>query len=649
MPRANPFDIVPPAGLGRSRILRRFQSFEYADATLDAQDSESPTLKHQVQPNRLRVAAIAFTVLAIILFGRAGWLQILQGNAMRTSAEENRVRQYSYAAPRGIIYDRLGKALVANVAEFLVGIIPADLSRDEAEKTRELQKISEIINTPVADIEKALAQVEHTSTDAIPVREHVSYEDAMRFRVRLHESAAARVEAMPRRQYTVSSSLSPVLGYTGKLSDTEWQELRGTQSSEYRFNDVIGKTGLEAEYESQLRGQSERTSVEVNAQRREQKVVASEAAVPGQNLHTTLDLGLQEKLADSLKSMVRAVHSTGGAAVAIDPQTGGVLALVTAPTFNSNDFVSGLDAEKYKMLLEDPQRPLFFRAIAGEYPSGSTIKPVIASAALDQGVISPQTTIMSTGGIRIDKWFFPDWKAGGHGSTDVAKAIADSVNTFFYTIGGGTDTFDGLGIDRMTQYARAFGLGAPTGIDLPGERGGFLPSKAWKEETKKEPWYVGDTYHFAIGQGDLLVTPLQMALSTSAIANRGTLYKPHIVQAFETADGMKHEQKAEVIRTPVQHQEVLDTVRQGMRQAVTNGSARRLQGLGTPVAGKTGTAQFGTSNKTHAWFIGFAPYENPTIAIAVIVEGGGEGHAAALPVAEDGMRYWLTQGKKGQE
>ena len=645
MPRANPFDIVPPAGLGRSRIIRRFQSFEFADASLDARDTDSPTLKHQILPGRLRAATVLFLLVTVVLFGRATWLQVVRGGAMRTSAEQNRVRQYTVPAPRGIIYDRNGHALVENVAEFQVGIIPADVPEGTEEQRSILHAVSEIIGTPVEDIERALSQVDETTTDAVPVREHVTYDEAIHLRVQLHDYPSVRVDAMPRRQYTGTVSLSPVLGYTGKLSSDEWAELKQSNAREYRFSDVIGKTGLESTYELQLRGQSERTSVEVNAQSREQKVVASDAAVPGQNLHTTLDLELQKVLAESLQSMVTSVRSTGGSAIAIDPRTGGVLALVSEPTFDSNDFVSGLNQQKYDALLTNPKRPLFFRAIAGEYPSGSTVKPIIAAAALDQGIITPYTTIQSTGGIRIDKWFFPDWQAGGHGSTNVAKAIAESVNTFFYTIGGGTETFDGLGIDRMTQYARAFGLGAPTGVDLPGERGGFLPSKTWKEETKNEPWYIGDTYHFAIGQGDLLVTPLQMALATSAIANGGTLYKPHLVQAMEAADGTRNEVFPEVLRNPVQNASAIATVREGMRQAVTNGSARRLQSLPSPAAGKTGTAQFGTENKTHAWFIGFAPYENPTIAIAVMVEGGGEGHAAALPVAEAGFRHWLTAQK----
>lgn len=645
MPRPNPFDIVPLAGLGRSKVIRRFRSFEFSDTTLDAADSESPTLKQQVQPARLRGVMVFFAVFVIVLLGRSAWLQVVQGASMREAAEQNRIRLYSTPAPRGILYDRHHVPLVENVAEFTFGIIPGDLPKAAAEREVTLQKIAEISKIPTTTISQAIASTKTSKTELLTLQEHVPYQEALALRVRLQDELAVQVTASPRRHYLADQSLSTVLGYTGKFTDPEWQKILAQPQTEYRFIDVVGKTGLEASYEAQLRGTSEKSSVEVNAQRREQKVVTSEAAIPGQNLITTIDAGLQSTLATALVTTVKQLRATGGAAIAIDPTSGGVLAMVSEPTYSSNDFVTGLSAAAYDALQTDLRRPLFFRAIAGEYPSGSTIKPVIAAAALDQGVITPSTTLLSTGGIKIDKWFFPDWKAGGHGVTDVSKAIADSVNTFFYTIGGGTESFTGLGIDRMTQYARAFGFGAPTGIDLPGERGGFLPSKAWKEQTKGEPWYIGDTYHFAIGQGDLLVTPLQMALATATIANGGTLYRPHFVQAFEGSDSIARTVQPTVLRSPVEHPEAISTVRQGMRQAVTDGSARRLLGLGTSSAGKTGTAQFGSDGKTHAWFIGFAPYENPTIAIAVIVEGGGEGHAAALPIAEAGMRFWLSEQK----
>ena len=647
MARANPFDIIPPAGLGRSRVVRSFRSFEFSDTTLAAQQSDAPTLKQQALPNRLRIIGVVFMVLVGVLVGRGVWLQIVHGANLRDAAENNRLRLYITPAPRGILYDRSGKPLVENVAEFTFGLIPADVPREPADQDALFRRLSEASTVSMEDIRKAYAEAKTATTDLVPLREHVSYADAITLRVGLQADPAAQVVATPRRHYLAGSAFSQVLGYTGKFTAEEWQALNTNPQVEYRKGDVIGKTGLEGQYEKELRGTSGKASVELNARQREQKVITAEDPVAGLNIVTSLDVGLQKVLADSASAMVRRLHTSGAAAVAIDPRDGGVLAFVSVPTYDNNAFVTGLTAEAYQTLVDDPSHPLFSRTLAGEYPSGSTIKPIIATAALDQGVITPQTTVVSTGGIRVNQWFFPDWKAGGHGVTDVYKAIADSVNTFFYTIGGGTNTFTGLGIDRMTQYARTFGLGAPTGIDLPGERGGFLPSKAWKEQVKKEPWYIGDTYHFAIGQGDLLVTPLQMALSTATLANGGTLYRPQLAKAFQAGDrSTTRALEPTVIRPQVASSAAVATVRDAMRRAVTAGSARALQALGVPAAGKTGTAQFGNAGKTHAWFIGFAPFDHPTIAIAVIVEGGGEGHLAALPVAEAGLKYWLAQGSK---
>jgi penicillin-binding protein 2 len=250
---------------------------------------------------------------------------------------------------------------------------------------------------------------------------------------------------------------------------------------------------------------------------------------------------------------------------------------------------------------------------------------------------------MSTGGIKIGSWFFPDWKAGGHGLTDVRKALAESVNTFFYAVGGGYGDIQGLGIDRLKKYAELFGLNHQLGIDLPGEASGFIPSKVWKESVKKEQWYIGDTYHLSIGQGDLLVTPLQVSSYMAAVANGGILFKPQIVNKITDASGnLVKELKPEVIRENFIKPEYLQVVREGLRQAVTAGSSRALADLPFTSAGKTGTAQFGNENKTHAWFTAFAPYENPEIVITVIVEGGGQGNELALPIAKQALQWWFS-------
>jgi penicillin-binding protein 2 len=647
MARDNPFEITPTSRFGRSRVVRSFRSFELDDTTLAAGDVNSTSLKNQINIQRLIWLTIICFILVGTLFFRGVWLQIVQGSTLRNSAENNRIRIVTNTAARGIIFDRNGLPLVENVAEFSFSIVPADLPREKSAREAEIKSLVDIVKTPLAEAIDKLAKTTSNSIEPVPILEHITYDQAMRLRIAAKEHIAAQVNPTPKRHYIAGNAFSNLLGYTGKLSAEEWKTLSERNDNEYQMNDIIGKSGLELTYETQLRGTSEKSSVEVDSARREQKTLASRAAVPGQNISTTIDKGLQQVLAEATEKALRGLHDSGAAVVAIDPRDGGVLAMVNEPTYDNNLFVGGMNTEQYEKLAKDPSKPLFFRAIAGEYPSGSTIKPVIATAALDQGIITEQTQINSTGGIRIDKWFFPDWKSGGHGMTNVTKAIAQSVNTFFYTIGGGTDTFKGLGIDLMTQYARTFGLGSPMGIDLPGERPGFLPTKAWKEQTKGEPWYIGDTYHFAIGQGDLLVTPLQMASVTATVANGGVVYKPHIAKAFQSSDQKDlHTIEPVVVRDQVAKPGIVDIVRKGMRQAVIDGSAKALQSIGVPAGGKTGTAQFGSSGKTHAWFIGFVPYDNPTIAIAVIVEGGGEGHAEALPIAAAGMKYWLEHQAK---
>jgi penicillin-binding protein 2 len=288
---------------------------------------------------------------------------------------------------------------------------------------------------------------------------------------------------------------------------------------------------------------------------------------------------------------------------------------------------------------------MFPRAVAGEYPSGSTFKPFVAYAALSEGLVDAHSSFVSTGGVRIGQWFFPDWKAGGHGVTDVRKAIAESVNTYFYIIGGGYNDFTGLGVKRIREYAEKFGFGSKMGVDLPSEAPGFLPSKDWKQEAKGERWYVGDTYNLAIGQGDVLVSPLQMATATAKVANGGKDITPRVV---EEIDG---EPTAPPSVPDIEDldERAMQIVREGMRRTVTVGSARYLQTVPTPVAGKTGTAQTPGDKPTHAWFTGFGPYEDPNITLAVLVENGGGGSEVAVPLARDIFNWWFENNQNNNE
>lgn len=326
----------------------------------------------------------------------------------------------------------------------------------------------------------------------------------------------------------------------------------------------------------------------------------------------------------------------------MDPKTGGILASVSLPGYDNNLFAKGISSADYEALSKNPDKPLLNRAVSGVYPAGSTVKPFVAAGALQEKTISASTRLdTSIGVIKIGQWEFPDWKV--HGVTDVKQAIAESNDIFFYALGGGWDKIPGLGVERLKKYYHMFGIGVPTGVDYTTEQGGLIPDPEWKKKVKKESWYIGDTYHIAIGQGDLLATPLQMARALSSIANGGTLKTPHLVASVETPES-SGVQKLEFPEEKLPlSPEVMQTVREGMWQTVNTetGSARSLRSLPFVSAGKTGTAQFGTEEKTHAWYIGYAPYDNPEIVVAVIVEGGGEGNAISVPVAGRVFDYYM--------
>ncbi|MEK7134832.1 MAG: penicillin-binding transpeptidase domain-containing protein, partial [Patescibacteria group bacterium] len=360
---------------------------------------------------------------------------------------------------------------------------------------------------------------------------------------------------------------------------------------------------------------------------------------------------LQKLLTDALTEKMADTGSSAAAAVVINPKSGEILSLVSLPSFDNNLFNGNLSDKTYSILAGDKRRPFFNRAISGAYASGSTIKPFMAAAALNENIISPDYQVDDTlGYITIPNQYNPDisyiyhdWKA--HGFVDMRQAIAVSANVYFYVIGGGYKNIKGLGIDRIGKYFKLFGFGSPLGIDLLGETGGLVPSPEWKKSVKKESWFTGDTYNVSIGQGDVLITPLQLAAAISAIANDGILYKPKIVSKITDTGGNTIEEfKPEIIRSVNIDKEKLQIVREGMRNAVTEGSVYFLNDLPIKVAGKTGTAQVtNTFRKTNAWFTGFAPYDNPEIALAIVIEGAGEGSTAAVPVAKEVFEWYYNQ------
>ncbi|MFA6098442.1 MAG: penicillin-binding protein 2 [Patescibacteria group bacterium] len=590
--------------------------------------------------SKLRWFFIIIIIFFSVLFFRTGYLQIIRGDEYKLAAEENRIRVEEIKAPRGNILDRNGNVLAYNIPNFVLQLIPADFTNNEAEKNNIIDKISSILKIDFQKLKETISAADATSYQPVVLADHIPYDQAILLKISSSNWPGIGLKTDSFRKYSNDFSFSHVLGYVGKLTTEEYKTL-----DNYTLDDYVGKSGLESYYESELKGEKGKKEIEVDSFGKEKKVVAETQPTQGRNLTLTLDEKLQSALYNALENELKVNKSaTGGSAVAIDPKTGEVLALVSYPSFNDNNFTLGVSSDEYNNIISNPERPLFDRSISAEYPSGSTIKPLIASAALQEGIVNEYTTFLSSGGIQIDKWFFPDWKAGGHGVTDIKKALAESVNTYFYMIGGGdNNNFTGLGVEKIKKYLSLFGLNSPLGIDLPGEASGFLPDKDWKEKTKGEPWYIGDTYHLAIGQGDLLVTPLQVASYTATIANGGTFYRPYLIKSFlNQKNNTSSDLVPEIIRNNFISSQNIRIVQEGLRQGVTTGSSSILNNFPVAVAGKTGTAQFGNEGKSHGWFTCYAPYDNPEIAITVVIEGGGEGHLSALPVAREGLKAWFN-------
>lgn len=589
----------------------------------------------------------------VILITKVTMLQIMNGAFYATKAEGNRERIIPIESERGLIYDRNGIELTKNVPSFSLAIIPQELPRDPTEREKIVQKIATITNQDVQVIRDTLKEYGSYSYESIVIQDDIDYEAALMLQIQAADLPGISIKRGSKRLYiqgdshnnTITSStlsLSHVLGYEGKLSRKELDQL---YPKGYLPSDTLGKTGIEKQYETELRGSYGKQRIEVNAFGKEQSNIAEEAPEPGKHLTLSIDSKMQQQLELIMKSAMDKAGKKRGAGVVMNPNNGEILALVSLPAFDNNDFSGGISQDKYSFYTQNPDSPLFNRVFGGNYPSGSTIKPVMAAAALQEGIITPSTSFLSTGGLKVGPWFFPDWQAGGHGITNVRKSLAQSVNTFYYYIGGGYDKFQGLGVDKIDEYLKKFLFSTPLGIDIPGELGGFVPTRDWKERQGGK-WYVGDTYNLSIGQGDLLVTPLQIAEMTSFFANWGTMYKPHVVKAItDPVTKQKQEISPVVLAKNMVSQSTIETVRLGMKDCATDGSCRRLSLLPFSAAGKTGTAQWNANKPNHAWFTSFAPFENPEIVVTILVEEGEEGSRISAPIAYEFYKWWGTYKK----
>jgi len=586
-----------------------------------------------------------FQYLALLVFlvmaSRVVYLQVVKGNYYSELAQNNRIRSIALKAPRGIIFGRNGEKLVQNVSSFDLVAIPVDLPRDAKERESEEKKLAEILNMNDQNVRTIVESQDMDTLNPMLIKENVSQEEALVFVEKKAELKGFYLDQTAIRQYDGGSYFSSIIGYSGKINREELDE-----NKDYLMTDYVGKTGLEYSYEKYLRGEHGRQEVEVDSMGNVKKDFGVKAPTNGNDLYLSVDADLQRKITDSLSQMLEQTGTKTAAAVAIDPRNGEVLAIVSLPSYDNNLFAKGISQEDYKALISDENKPMFNRAISGEYPPGSTFKPLVAAAALEEKTINSGTSVNCGGGIHVGSYNFPDWKT--HGSTDVRKAIAESCDVFFYSVGGGWGDIPALGIDRIKKYADLFGLGKAGGLDIPGEAEGFIPDQSWKQKKLGERWYVGDDYHCAIGQGFDTATPLQIANMTATIANGGSVYRPHLVEKIVKPNGTEQEIGSKVLNKNFISKSNMDIVREGMRETIasSSGSARQLADLKVAVAGKTGTAQYGTEGKTHGWFASFAPFDNPEIAMAVLVEGGGEGHSTAVPVTKEVYQWYFGERDK---
>ena len=634
-----------------------------ADANLEApeaNDSKKPLFAFAT------ILFISIAVLGVRMFT----LQIVGGERNLALADGNRIREHIARAPRGLIYDRNGVVLAQNQASYDVTVIPQQLPINKVTRKALYDQVGALTGKTGDEIQSKAEsnckpdelQICFASPLSKLVVSGLPREQALLFAQNSATLAGFNLDINPIRQYDDGGNLAPILGYTGRVDAKDVKT-----DPTYAPTDLIGKLGLEQFYESELRGVNGGQQTEVDATGKSIKLLEDRVATPGGNLVLSIDQGLEQQMAAAISRQMTASGSKRAAGVAIDPRTGEVLASVSLPTYDSNLFSKGISQVDYQNLLSNPGQPLFNKAENGAYPSGSIIKPFGASAALQEGVISSSTTVNDAGKIVIPNKYDPahpstyyGWERNnGLGVVNVVTAIARSSDIFFYEVMGGfTDFMHYLGVDKLTAYYQKFGLGSKTGIDLPSEASGRVPTPDWKKKISGEGWYTGDTYNISVGQGDILVSPLQMASALGVIANGGILYKPHLVTKVVDANGKTVQSiKPEVIRSGFISPANLSTVRQGMLAAVNadygTACCKIRAEVPVQVAAKTGTAETvnhdegGASiNSTlpHAWFEAFAPYENPKIVIVIIIEHSGEGAEYAAPAARETLAWYFTQG-----
>jgi penicillin-binding protein 2 len=598
---------------------------------------------HEVSPAvRRRVSlCMAFAVLVVLLLGARLWnLQVLRGEEMAALSENNRIRLRRDPATRGRVVDRNGQVVIDSAASFDAVLVPED-ARD---LPAVVETLAQILDQSAGDTQAILERAGRPKFQEVVIKRNLTYDEVAAIETRQLDLAGVTLRVTPSRIYPHGPTLAHVLGYVGEVTPADVE-----RDAHYRAGDPIGKSGLEKVWETDLRGVEGGQQVEVDALGRELRVLDEAEAVPGHTLVLSIDLALQQVAEQALGDKV-------GAVVALDPRNGDVLAMASEPSYDPNAFTGGIKPALWKELNEHERHPLNARATQGQYPPGSTFKIIVAAAALEEGLINPFTRIRCPGYLRYGNHTFRCWKHGGHGSVNLHEALVGSCDVFFYQIGAR------LGIDTLARYAREFGLGAPTGIEIGNERGGLMPDTAWKKRRYKQPWHKGETLSVAIGQGAVTATPLQMATAVAAIAT-GQRFQPRLVQRVQAIDGslVRDIAPRAVAEIPVR-ETALQQVQEAMVDTVSRGTGNKARLKDILVGGKTGTSQVVTIGRTrlkahqmkwnqrdHAWFVAFAPADEPTIAIATLVEhADGGGGAVAAPITKEVLEaYFELQQERG--
>lgn len=590
-------------------------------------------------PLTLRVFKM-LTVLGIALAALVGAqvlnLAVFNHSFYEARAEANVTNVRREPAPRGIIRDRFGAALVLNQPSWSAVLVPRDLPKDAEARNFIVDRLASILGEDPARLRETIAAKDWSVSDRVVVSDELS-QDAL-VTLSTESIPGVRLERSFQRVHADPLALSHLVGYVGRVNKSDLADDPSLHPENF-----MGRTGIEASYDAYLRGTDGRTVTYLNAHGEVQDAERREEPLQGAEVRTFVDGGLQTYLSERLARALRELGRTAGAAIAMDPRNGEVRAMVSFPSF---------DGTKIAKFLSAPGNPLFNRAVAGLYNPGSTIKPLVGVAALAEAVVVPETTIFSAGFIEVPNPYHPDLPSRfldnkAHGEVDIRSALAKSSNIYFYEVAGGFEGQRGIGIERLKEWWKRFGLGDVTKIDLPGEKEGLLPDPAWKEKTRDEPWRVGDTYNVAIGQGDLLVTPLELLNYVSAIANGGTLWKPRVMRAVVDADGTVVATNEPEVRGDIRDavKTALGPVREGMRDAVREpyGTAHSLANLPFAVAAKTGTAQIEGNTKLNAFFVGYAPAEEPELALLILVEDAREGSLNTVPVAHDVFLWYYNE------